>query len=76
MDNFEYRDIQEFATDVRLMFMNCYKRNSPDHEVVAMAKKLQVSYYWSQIWNRKRLEDFLGHLGPDVPSAVISSSDV
>ncbi|XP_042729302.1 bromodomain testis-specific protein isoform X2 [Lagopus leucura] len=41
MDNFEYRDIQEFATDVRLMFMNCYKRNSPDHEVVAMAKKLQ-----------------------------------
>uniref|UniRef100_G1N8D0 Bromodomain testis-specific protein n=1 Tax=Meleagris gallopavo TaxID=9103 RepID=G1N8D0_MELGA len=41
MDNFEYRDIQEFATDVRLMFMNCYKHNSPDHEVVAMAKKLQ-----------------------------------
>ncbi|OXB57916.1 hypothetical protein ASZ78_003902, partial [Callipepla squamata] len=41
MDNSEYRDIQEFATDVRLMFMNCYKCNSPDHEVVAMAKKLQ-----------------------------------
>ncbi|XP_072199112.1 bromodomain testis-specific protein [Excalfactoria chinensis] len=41
MDNFEYRDIQEFAADVRLMFMNCYKCNSPDHEVVAMAKKLQ-----------------------------------
>ncbi|NXI69016.1 BRDT protein, partial [Anseranas semipalmata] len=41
MDNFEYRDIQEFATDVRLMFMDCYKRNSPDHEVVAMARKLQ-----------------------------------
>ncbi|XP_021259762.1 bromodomain testis-specific protein isoform X2 [Numida meleagris] len=41
MDNFEYRDTQEFATDVRLMFMNCYKHNSPDHEVVAMAKKLQ-----------------------------------
>ncbi|XP_010581054.1 PREDICTED: bromodomain testis-specific protein [Haliaeetus leucocephalus] len=41
MDNFEYSDIQEFATDVRLMFMSCYKRNSPDHEIVAMARKLQ-----------------------------------
>ncbi|NXF43927.1 BRDT protein, partial [Oceanites oceanicus] len=41
MENFEYRDIQEFATDVRLMFMSCYKCNSPDHEIVAMARKLQ-----------------------------------
>ncbi|NXE05481.1 BRDT protein, partial [Lophotis ruficrista] len=41
MDNFEYRDIQEFAADVRLMFMSCYKHNSPDHEIVAMARKLQ-----------------------------------
>ncbi|NXH34683.1 BRDT protein, partial [Myiagra hebetior] len=41
MDNFEYSDTQEFATDVRLMFMNCYKHNSPDHEIVAMARKLQ-----------------------------------
>ncbi|NXN63651.1 BRDT protein, partial [Himantopus himantopus] len=41
MDNFEYRDIQEFATGVRLMFMSCYKHNSPDHEIVAMARKLQ-----------------------------------
>ncbi|XP_039929061.1 bromodomain testis-specific protein isoform X2 [Hirundo rustica] len=41
MDNFEYNDIQEFATDVRLMFMSCYKRNSSDHEIVAMARKLQ-----------------------------------
>uniref|UniRef100_A0A8C3RB56 Bromodomain testis-specific protein n=1 Tax=Cyanoderma ruficeps TaxID=181631 RepID=A0A8C3RB56_9PASS len=41
MDNFEYKDIQEFATDVRLMFMSCYKRNSSDHEIVAMARKLQ-----------------------------------
>ncbi|XP_009466526.1 PREDICTED: bromodomain testis-specific protein [Nipponia nippon] len=41
MDNFEYRDIQEFATDVRLMFMSCYKHNSPDREIVAMARKLQ-----------------------------------
>ncbi|NWU21445.1 BRDT protein, partial [Dyaphorophyia castanea] len=41
MDNFEYSDIQEFATDVRLMFMSCYKHNSPDHEIVGMARKLQ-----------------------------------
>ncbi|XP_010146742.1 PREDICTED: bromodomain testis-specific protein [Eurypyga helias] len=41
MDHFEYRDIQEFATDVRLMFMSYYKHNSPDHEKVAMARKLQ-----------------------------------
>ncbi|NXI09455.1 BRDT protein, partial [Irena cyanogastra] len=41
MDNFEYNDIQEFATDVRLMFMSCYKHNSSDHEIVAMARKLQ-----------------------------------
>ncbi|RLW05970.1 hypothetical protein DV515_00004919 [Chloebia gouldiae] len=41
MDNFEYNDVQEFATDVRLMFMSCYKHNSSDHEIVAMARKLQ-----------------------------------
>ncbi|KAM6065476.1 LOW QUALITY PROTEIN: bromodomain testis-specific protein [Chlamydotis macqueenii] len=41
MDNFEYKDIQEFAADVRLMFISCYKHNSPDHEIVAMARKLQ-----------------------------------
>ncbi|KAM8805355.1 bromodomain testis-specific protein [Eudromia elegans] len=41
MDNSEYKDTQEFATDVRLMFMSCYKHNSADHEVVAMARKLQ-----------------------------------
>jgi len=42
MDNREYSDPQSFATDVRLMFSNCYKYNPPDHEVVAMARKLQV----------------------------------
>ncbi|NXG69575.1 BRDT protein, partial [Baryphthengus martii] len=41
MDNFEYSNIQEFATDVRLMFMSCYKQNPSDHEIVAMARKLQ-----------------------------------
>ncbi|XP_012726449.2 bromodomain-containing protein 4 isoform X2 [Fundulus heteroclitus] len=37
----QYREPQEFAADVRLMFSNCYKYNPPDHEVVSMARKLQ-----------------------------------
>ncbi|XP_041760378.1 bromodomain-containing protein 3 isoform X1 [Coregonus clupeaformis] len=41
MDSRDYQDAQSFATDVRLMFSNCYKYNPPDHEVVAMARKLQ-----------------------------------
>ncbi|XP_066501234.1 bromodomain-containing protein 3a isoform X3 [Hoplias malabaricus] len=41
MDSREYQDAQSFASDVRLMFSNCYKYNPPDHEVVAMARKLQ-----------------------------------
>ncbi|KAM6986053.1 bromodomain-containing protein 3-like [Aplochiton taeniatus] len=41
MEGREYTDAQVFAADVRLMFSNCYKYNPPDHEVVAMARKLQ-----------------------------------
>ncbi|VEN58721.1 unnamed protein product [Callosobruchus maculatus] len=41
MDNREYRTPQEFASDVRLIFTNCYKYNPSDHDVVAMARKLQ-----------------------------------
>uniref|UniRef100_A0A673MAX7 Bromodomain testis-specific protein-like n=1 Tax=Sinocyclocheilus rhinocerous TaxID=307959 RepID=A0A673MAX7_9TELE len=37
----EYTDALQFASDVRLMFSNCYKYNPPGHEVVAMARKLQ-----------------------------------
>lgn len=49
MDNREYLDSQQFAADVRLMFSNCYKYNPPDHDVVAMARKLQVTplFHWS-----------------------------
>lgn len=42
MDEREYRDSQEFSADVRLMFSNCYKYNPPEHDVVAMARRLQV----------------------------------
>ncbi|XP_023215868.1 bromodomain-containing protein 3-like isoform X2 [Centruroides sculpturatus] len=41
MDNREYNSHYDFATDVRLIFTNCYKYNPADHEVVAMARKLQ-----------------------------------
>ncbi|XP_023665305.1 bromodomain-containing protein 3b isoform X6 [Paramormyrops kingsleyae] len=41
MDVRDYQDAQSFAADIRLMFSNCYKYNPPDHEVVAMARKLQ-----------------------------------
>ncbi|KAM7009261.1 LOW QUALITY PROTEIN: bromodomain-containing protein 4-like [Tautogolabrus adspersus] len=41
LDSRQYRDAQEFAADVRLMFSNCYKYNPPDHDVVGMARKLQ-----------------------------------
>ncbi|KAM9239285.1 bromodomain testis-specific protein [Leptosomus discolor] len=41
MDNFEYRDEQEFATDVASMLLTCHKQNSPDHEIFAMARKLK-----------------------------------
>jgi len=44
IDNREYKNPQDFAGDVRLIFTNCYKYNPPDHEVVAMARKLQVSH--------------------------------
>lgn len=42
MDQGEYAKAAEFAADVRLMFSNCYKYNPPSHEVVHMARKLQV----------------------------------
>ncbi len=42
MDSRDYRNANEFAADVRLMFTNCYKYNPPDHDVVGMARKLQV----------------------------------
>ena len=41
MDGREYRSGAEFASDVRMIFTNCYKYNPPDHDVVAMARKLQ-----------------------------------
>lgn len=41
MDDREYKSAPEFAADVRLIFANCYQYNPPDHDVVAMGRKLQ-----------------------------------
>jgi hypothetical protein len=41
MDNRKYTRASEFAADMRLIFRNCYEHNPPDHDVVAMARKLQ-----------------------------------
>ncbi|XP_032384391.1 bromodomain-containing protein 4 isoform X3 [Etheostoma spectabile] len=49
LDNRQYRDAQEFAADVRLMFSNCYKYNPPDHDVVGMARNLQLKAVHEQL---------------------------
>jgi Bromodomain len=43
LENRDYNSHLEFAADMRLIFTNCYKYNPPDHDVVVMARKLQVS---------------------------------
>jgi hypothetical protein len=40
----DYNSHLEFAADMRLIFTNCYKYNPADHDVVAMARKLQVRF--------------------------------
>jgi len=44
LDNREYKNSKDFAADVNLIFSNCYKYNPKDHDVVAMAKKLQAVF--------------------------------
>ncbi|NXR20377.1 BRDT protein, partial [Cinclus mexicanus] len=89
MDNFEYNDIQEFATDVRLMFMSCYKHNSSNHEIIAMARKLQDVFemHFAKIPDepvasdhlpqpvRERTEAYSSESSNDNPSEEKSSED-
>jgi hypothetical protein len=42
LENREYATPDEFATDVRLIFSNCYLYNAPQTDVVAMCKKVEV----------------------------------
>ncbi|KAJ3598794.1 hypothetical protein NHX12_032758 [Muraenolepis orangiensis] len=49
MEQREYGDARQFAADVRLMFSNCYKYNPPAHQVVLMARKLQLKAVRDQL---------------------------
>ncbi|CAF3613857.1 unnamed protein product [Rotaria sp. Silwood1] len=44
LDNREYTSPEEFATDVRLIFSNCYLYNGPNTDVVAMCKKVEQMF--------------------------------
>ncbi|XP_040573333.1 bromodomain-containing protein 2 isoform X2 [Lepeophtheirus salmonis] len=69
MDNRSYNSAQEFAADVRLIFTNCFKYNPPEHEVVAMARKLQ------DVFEMKfsKIPDDSGNLPPGVPDGKAES---
>ncbi|NXD18998.1 BRDT protein, partial [Spelaeornis formosus] len=76
MDNFEYHDIQEFATDVRLMFINFYKSNSSDREIVAMARKLQDVFevHFAKIPDKPVASDDLPQPAREMTEAYSSES--
>jgi hypothetical protein len=44
LENREYATPDEFATDVRLIFSNCYLYNGPNTDVVAMCKKVEQMF--------------------------------
>ena len=59
MDNRSYNNSLEFANDMRLICTNCYKYNPPDHDVVAMARKLQArmwSLFLKPLLNRNEMK--------------------
>ena len=41
MEARDYSSHLDFASDVRMIFTNCYKYNPPESEIVGMARKLQ-----------------------------------
>ena len=45
MDNREYNTAREFEQDVRLVFTNCYRYNPAEHDVVKMARQVQVTIF-------------------------------
>lgn len=42
MEKGDYNMDVEFATHMRLIFSNCYRYNPPKHDVVVMAKEVEV----------------------------------
>lgn len=39
--NPHYADMDEFVSDVHLVFSNCYKFNGPEHAISSMAKRVE-----------------------------------
>ena len=44
VNNKEYRKLQEFGDDLKLMFKNCYRNNQPEHDVFVIVKKLETVF--------------------------------
>ncbi|ORX51950.1 Bromodomain-containing protein [Hesseltinella vesiculosa] len=59
LNNEEYPSAQDFATDVRLMFSNCYLYNPPSLPIYQMAERLE-----------KVFEEKWSHLPSDSPEPV------
>ena len=54
LEDGDYDDPGEFASDMRLMFKNCHTYNRPGDDVVIMADKLRVwnlNDDWNQLLN-------------------------
>ena len=71
MENRDYNSHLDFASDMRLVFTNCYKYNPPDHEIVAMARKLQDVF---EMKYAKIPEDEPFHKGPGGGSGAAGSA--
>lgn len=50
LDNREYLNADQFESDVRLVFTNCFSYNAPDTDIVQMAKALESIFEtkWAQ----------------------------
>ena len=72
MEGREYRVPTEFATDMRLIFTNCYKYNPPEHDVVAMARKLQDVFEmrYARIPDEVNANANAGQCGTQLMSAI------
>ncbi|XP_078502441.1 bromodomain testis-specific protein isoform X3 [Lissotriton helveticus] len=71
MENGKYQDAQEFAADMRLMFMNCYRYNSADQNIVFMARKLQELF---EMQFAKIPDEAIQYSKPNHPPAVSRAS--
>jgi hypothetical protein len=67
----QYKTAAEFAADVRLVFTNCYEYNPPDHDVVAMARKLQ--HVFETRYKNIREEPPGADVGVEEPSRCMTS---